>query len=156
MIRISLSCLALLTTLTMGTSKEAHSQESCKNQLSEIKQDIEGRLDAKIISIEKTANQNSPFRDAKHELTIRLGSVVNSGITPSQSRAGEKIINSPSVTSSYSQRIISNCTDVASILFTAYEYRVGWVLLPGGKLQQMKCMDWNRDNYYAWGKMGCY
>jgi len=153
--RISLGCSALLASSLVGISTPSHSQETCRSQLSEIKQDIEGRLGAKILSLQKTANQNSPFGDAKIELSIRLGSATNSGITPSQSRAGENIINSPSLTKTYSQRIISSCADVASVVFRAYEYNQGWALQPGGQLQEMKCVDPNRDNYYAWGEMGC-
>ena len=153
--RIVLGLPALLASLCMATGTPVRSQESCRNQLTEMEQDIQGRLGAKILSIDKIINNSSPFGDAKYELRIRLGSTLNTGVTASQSGAGENIINSPSLMNDYSQRIISTCSEMAGVIFSYYEYNEGWVLLPGGQLQEIKCGDPNRDNYYAWGEIGC-
>ena len=153
--RILLGLPAILASLSMATGTPVHSQESCRNQLTEMKQDIQSRLGAKILAIEKTINNSSPYGDAKYELRIWLGSTLNTGVTASQSGAGENIINSPSLTHGYSQRMISSCSEIAGVLFSYYEYNQGWALLPAGQLQEMKCVEPNRDNYYAWGEIGC-
>ena len=148
-----IATFSAISAATITAPIPAYTQGTCSAAISSVRLEIENRMGAKILSTKIDRNISSPFANAQKEVVIWLGSQLNDGITPKESRAGEEIIKSNGMTKAYTQRIISGCKQVASVIFRWYEYNSGWVVKPGG-LQEIRCVDPGKT-LYAWGEIPC-
>ena len=169
----SLSALRFLITVGILASthlvinEDAKAQNGCQEAITEVSQDIEGRIGAVITRTERfnTARWRgddehmktfrSPFNNADEIIVFYLASSMGRGsITRRQGQAAENIMHSSKLTREYSQKIIAACEPVASVKFFYWEWYQGWSLNSDNQLVEDKCKNPDGSNYY-WGENMC-
>jgi len=149
-------------------SGPAAGQDQCLNSISEVRQDIEGRVgavvgDIKSISLEEWKGDNeyattirSPFSNASHIVVFYLVSDMgrDRAVTRQQAQAAENIMSSSLLTRSYADKIIKACEPGASVKFYYWEWFQGWSLHDGNILKEDQCKSPRGDQLY-WGDNIC-
>ena len=157
---------AILLASQLVFAKEGKAQDGCQSAIEGVTRDIQGRIGA-VTTIKRLSTAEfrgdgdmmqtykSPFNNADEIVVFYLGSAMGRGsVTRQQGQAGYNIMNSPQLTRTYAQQIISACEPVASVKFFYWEWYQGWSLNKDNELVEDKCKNPDGSNYY-WGQNIC-
>lgn len=167
--------LLLGATIVVGLQRPSSAQDRCQGSIAFVKNDIEGRLGARIFSVRVESAEEfreryranisprppvammqqfrPPFQNADQIVTYTLYTAPE--LTPRQNQAAANIINSPRLTRSYAERVIAACSRVASVKFSYWERYEGWSLYPGNVLRQDRCKLLDNRARFLWGENPC-
>lgn len=146
--------------------KEGKAQDRCQAAIEGVTSDIQGRIGAvttiKRLSTaefkgesEEMQTYQSPFNNADEIIVFYLATAMGrQPVSRKQGQAGYNIMNSPKLTRTYAQKIISACEPVASVKFFYWEWYQGWSLNKDNELVEDECKNPDGSNYY-WGQNFC-
>lgn len=161
-----------LITCTLQVQPAAAIDAKCQDSISRVTTDLVDRVRARIEKLEiRTAEApSSPYSNARDELLVvlyRATSNSNSSLPSdniaapdSLTRTSENVMNSPSLLTEYSTKIIKDCESVARVTFglnysgymRSFSYREGNTVSPDS------CISPIRGEYSppaSWGQSYC-
>ena len=155
----------ILVASQLVVMKEGKAQDRCQAAIEGVRSDIQGRIGAVTTvgrfstaefrgSSESMETYQSPFNNADEIIIFSLKTEMDmQPVSRKQDRAGYNIMNSPKLTRTYAQKIISDCEPVASVKFSYWEWTQGWSLNKDNELVEDKCK--NSDGNLYWGQNLC-
>jgi len=140
-------------------------QDKCQEAISFVRSDIELRLGGKVSDVTIAENKQSPFADARDEVSFELDANMDRGAplknfraSPKQVAANANVVNSGKLSMGYARKILSSCKSIARVYFYVYELNQGYSLHEDQVVRKDKCLSpgfFNSKNYVPWGQQIC-
>lgn len=143
-----------------GRYNEASDQKSekkllCSQATSEFVHDI-ARSGARVMDIRVARDlRETPFTDRKNALIIQLASPESVGVaaTPAELEAGIRVVKNESALLFHGKKIMSRCTDIASVSVSLHELDSEVLLHRDYSVKPSECVD--ADQNPRWGQRIC-
>ena len=153
--------LFILILSQLGFSLPLKAQSRCQATINSIVNEIESKGVRKVI-VEKgtVTNQGNPT-NRKDELMLLLSSYLDNTGTSADQRSGwivGNMMNSLVLMKSYADRIVSNCQDIAVVMFGAdqTDWGADFAIQSDGKTRPRDCIPSGSNLTANWNEMYCH
>jgi len=153
--------LFILILSQLGFSLPLKAQSRCQATINSIVNEIESKGVRKVI-VEKgtVTNQGNPT-NRKDELMLLLSSYLDNTGTSGDQRSGwivSNIMASRVLMKSYADRIVSNCQDIAVVIFGIDQTESGpeFAIQSDGKTRPRDCIPSGSNLTANWNEMYCH
>ena len=152
--------LSILILSQLGFSLPVKAQSSCQTTLNSVINELKAKGVRRVIVDKRTVqNQGNPT-NRTNEIGFAL-SPYNESYTSVDKRSSsmiDNIISSPVLIKSYADRIVSNCQDIAVVIFgpDQTESAAAFAIQSDGKTQPRQCIPSGSNLTANWNQMYCH
>jgi len=142
-------------------SQPAKAQSRCQTTINSIVNEIESKGVRRVILTKRTVtNQGNPT-NRKDELMLLLSSYLDNTGTSADQRSGwivDNMMNSLVLMKSYADRIVSNCQDIAVVIFGIDQTESGpeFAIQSDGKTRLRDCIPSGSNLTANWNQTYCH
>ena len=152
--------LSIFILSQLGFSLPLKAQSRCQATINSIVNEIESKGVRRVILTKRTVTNRRNPTNRTNEISFVL-SPYNESYTSLDTRSDrivDNIMRSPVLMKSYADRIVSNCQDIAVVMFGADQTDWGaeFAIQSNGKTRLRDCIDFDLSLTPNWNEMYCY